>query len=571
EFSYEDVQELLTIVRSKNSNAKQTGKKGGKKGTATISSGPAGSPVRRDKRPVLRIMEGMGTATTDRSSANSKQITRAGPGRGQQSSPVRGPGNTARFLPAFSLLENSIFIFINSIYEHIHKKIRTAIKNGGTHILFAARKEFSSSRGKFYAFLDCKKLRTNPIFNWGLSLISSIAIGPLGGDLSDRGRKGTGAYTGPSATPISGSGSPWQAVLVEITRIEVERKVVEVKNPAHELTLIEKIHSVVETSKLSWQGIRRVPSVIRGWIGHIEVPLGIRMIMKNFKQNIIKDFRPYLRSFMAFVWGFLSEFLMWLLSIKQWIADVLNAIEEMCAPRWYAPVLVSGFLEETGKTGTVPKWGLSLIQRGAVVAASSSPVSDNSLREPAWLTYFEKKPEKARILIEKAIRKKDIDELAYIRARKDSYPRLNAFIDQMETGTVLANKKEKAAVKAEGGIAVDQFLRPSKGPLSAASIRPVLSRSVPEGLLAVSEFQSLFIPISKIDARSAYFIKDFISQRFDALLEWFTVKVLAKFNERPSWHFQDVWLEARAVFYSFIASATLLGPGNGNLFTFSRP
>ncbi|MCK5015351.1 MAG: hypothetical protein KAS66_16205, partial [Candidatus Omnitrophica bacterium] len=139
EFSYEDVQELLTIVRSKNSNAKQTGKKG----TATISSGPAGSPVRRDKRPVLRIMEGMGTATTDRSSANSKQITRAGPGRGQQSSPVRGPGNTSRSLPAFSLLENSIFIFINSIYEHIHKKIRTAIKNGGTHIFFAARKEFS--------------------------------------------------------------------------------------------------------------------------------------------------------------------------------------------------------------------------------------------------------------------------------------------------------------------------------------------------------------------------------------------------------------------------------------------
>lgn len=38
-----------------------------------------------------------------------------------------------------------------------YKKIRTAIKNGGTHIFFAARKEFSSSLGKFYTFLDCKK------------------------------------------------------------------------------------------------------------------------------------------------------------------------------------------------------------------------------------------------------------------------------------------------------------------------------------------------------------------------------------------------------------------------------
>ena len=38
-----------------------------------------------------------------------------------------------------------------------NKKIRTAIKNGGTHIFFAARKEFSSSLGKFNSFLDCKK------------------------------------------------------------------------------------------------------------------------------------------------------------------------------------------------------------------------------------------------------------------------------------------------------------------------------------------------------------------------------------------------------------------------------
>ncbi|MCK5012350.1 MAG: hypothetical protein KAS66_00875 [Candidatus Omnitrophica bacterium] len=39
-----------------------------------------------------------------------------------------------------------------------NKKIRTTIFNGGTHIFFAARKEFSSSLGKFFCtFLDCEK------------------------------------------------------------------------------------------------------------------------------------------------------------------------------------------------------------------------------------------------------------------------------------------------------------------------------------------------------------------------------------------------------------------------------
>ncbi|MCK5180503.1 MAG: response regulator, partial [Candidatus Omnitrophica bacterium] len=141
------------------------------------SSVDSRSPVRRDKRPVLRIRDGMDTATTDRSSANSKQITRAGPGRGQQSSPAREPGNTARFFPTLSPSENPAFIFINSIYKHIHKRIRAAIKNDGAHIFFAAKKEFS--------------------------------IGPLGGDdLSYRGRKGAGAYASRSATLMSGSSSP---------------------------------------------------------------------------------------------------------------------------------------------------------------------------------------------------------------------------------------------------------------------------------------------------------------------------------------------------------------------------
>ncbi|MCK5178247.1 MAG: hypothetical protein KAR32_01855, partial [Candidatus Omnitrophica bacterium] len=155
------------------------------------------SSVGRDKRPVLRIRGGMDTATKDRSLANSKQITRAGPGRGRQSSPIRKPGNTVQSLLTLSLSENTIFIFINSIYEHIHKKIRAAIKNVGTHIFFTARKEFS------------------------------IAIGPLGGDdLSYRGRKGTGAYTSPSATPISGSSSPVeiQPVKEVAVRLEQERE-----------------------------------------------------------------------------------------------------------------------------------------------------------------------------------------------------------------------------------------------------------------------------------------------------------------------------------------------------------
>ncbi|MCK5015220.1 MAG: hypothetical protein KAS66_15525, partial [Candidatus Omnitrophica bacterium] len=148
------------------------------------------SPVRRDKRPVLRIRDGMDTATTDKSSANSKQITRAGPGRGRQSSPIREPGNTARSLLTLFLSESSTFIFINSIYKHIHEKIRTAIKNDGAHIFFAAKKEFS--------------------------------IGPLGGgDLSYRGRNRTGAYTSPSATPISGSSSPVGVKDHNVTRSQV--------------------------------------------------------------------------------------------------------------------------------------------------------------------------------------------------------------------------------------------------------------------------------------------------------------------------------------------------------------
>ena len=66
---------------------------------------------------------------------------------------------------------------------------------------------------------------------------------------------------------------------------------------------------------------------------------------------------------------------------------------------------------------------------GAVVASSSSPVSDNSLKDLTWLDYFEnKKPEMGKALIDKALQQNDSAALATIRENKDDYSKLNAFI-----------------------------------------------------------------------------------------------------------------------------------------------
>ena len=69
---------------------------------------------------------------------------------------------------------------------------------------------------------------------------------------------------------------------------------------------------------------------------------------------------------------------------------------------------------------------------GAVVAASSSPISNNSLKDATWLGYFEKNPEKARTLIEQAIQQDDFEALALIRQDKDQYPQLNIIVDQSQ-------------------------------------------------------------------------------------------------------------------------------------------
>ncbi|MCK5178899.1 MAG: hypothetical protein KAR32_05155, partial [Candidatus Omnitrophica bacterium] len=250
-------------------------------------------------------------------------------------------------------------------------------------------------------------------------------------------------------------GSPWRVVLVEVEKIESERKIVEAPKSVYESRSTEKKQPVIDTSKLPWQGIRMVPSIIRAWTGYIEVPVGIKTGIKNFKRNIIEDFRVLSGAFMDFVREFLSDFFMWLHSIRQWIDNVLHAIKEILVPVWYVPGLTAEFLGEIEgrplslgieKRLSTFKRGLSPIKSGAVVAASSSPVSMNSLTDPTWLAYFEQKPEKASSPIEAALRQGDVDALATIRAHKDEYPQLNTLIDQLEeqTRTVLASKAEAA-------------------------------------------------------------------------------------------------------------------------------
>jgi len=59
-------------------------------------------------------------------------------------------------------------------------------------------------------------------------------------------------------------------------------------------------------------------------------------------------------------------------------------------------------------------------------------LNNHSLRDPTWLAYFEKDPQKASSPIKAAIENNNMDKLAYILERKEQYPKLYAFITQMQ-------------------------------------------------------------------------------------------------------------------------------------------
>jgi len=70
-------------------------------------------------------------------------------------------------------------------------------------------------------------------------------------------------------------------------------------------------------------------------------------------------------------------------------------------------------------------------QEGRAVMASISPMDRESLKDTVWLDYLEDNPEKARPLIERVLKARDFDALAFIRENPGRYEDLNALIDEM--------------------------------------------------------------------------------------------------------------------------------------------
>ena len=141
----------------------------------------------------------------------------------------------------------------------------------------------------------------------------------------------------------------------------------------------------------------------------------------------------YLSSRLMNLWDYFGRWLMELFWTWQKI------LEKTAKFAWMLPKMIKREKPgsaENGASKTIVQSIKPNSSGGAVVAASSSPMNNNSLNDPSWLAYFEKKPEKAGALIEAALAAGDAGALALIREYKDQYPRLNAFIDEVESKTV---------------------------------------------------------------------------------------------------------------------------------------
>ncbi|MBN1870540.1 MAG: hypothetical protein JW847_08205, partial [Candidatus Omnitrophica bacterium] len=173
--------------------------------------------------------------------------------------------------------------------------------------------------------------------------------------------------------------SPWQAVLVEVRKMEAgQHKSVEAAAPVPEKKPIEIIQPVVKTPESFWQGVREVPSIVRRWAGYTEVPVGIKTTIENVGENMVKVLLSDLESFEGMIRRLFPGFLSWFYRMGDWIARILVISKDVFIPIEYAPALASGLVINRGQ---VLKH-LSPVNKAAVVAASSSPANDNSLKDP---------------------------------------------------------------------------------------------------------------------------------------------------------------------------------------------
>ena len=189
---------------------------------------------------------------------------------------------------------------------------------------------------------------------------------------------------------------------------------------------------------------------LRKWVWRVLIVLGwpvvpmkerIEIAIIPYEDEHVADQIDHLfwraRSLMERFYDYLTGFFDLLKGILEKIFAMLKKAADAAIPQRMivlkAPQIV--VTATTPKVETGEATSASKVETvGAVVKASSSPMSRDSLLDDTWLGYFELNPDKASSPIQQAIEQEDFGALVRIQQNKDLYPQLNTMIDRCMHG-----------------------------------------------------------------------------------------------------------------------------------------